>query len=368
MSATVFDFERRKTVMLTVTEKCNLNCSYCYEHCKFPRSMSFETAKKILDYEFSLQDGFDFIEVDLFGGEPFLEFELLKEIHDYVLSIQSPHRRICFSTSNGTLIHGSIQDWLERNKESFCVGISLDGTRQMHNINRSNSFDLIDIDFFKHCWPQQDIKMTVSRESLPNLAEGIIFIQSLGFACSGSFAFGINWDLDIDLPILEKQLDILAQYYLDHPLVPIAEILDLNLEYISLESSTPTRWCGAGKQMKAYDVEGNCFPCQSFMQITQGKPVEIDESLFADETNLVDPKCKKCILNNVCSTCYGMNYSLTGKINERDKEHCQFNKLISMFNAYVKFHRIMSKSDDELTPRDYKVLDSIYKLNKELCI
>ena len=110
------------------------------------------------------------------------------------------------------------------------------------------------------------------------------------------------------------------------------------------------------------------FPCQSFMQITQGKLLEIDELLFADEANLVDPKCEGCILNNVCSTCYGMNYSLTGKINERDKEHCQFNKLIAMFNAYVKFHRIMSKPDDELTSYDYKVLNSIYKLNKELCI
>lgn len=362
------DYENRKTVMLTVTEKCNLNCTYCYEHCKTPRSMSIDTAKQILDYEFSLNDGFDFVEVDLFGGEPFLEFELLQKIHDYVLSIQSSHRRICFSTSNGTFIHGQVQEWLEKHKESFCVGISLDGNKQMHDINRSNSFDLIDIPFFKRCWPQQDIKMTVSRESLPHLADGIIFIQNLGYACSGSFAFGIDWDLNVDVPILEEQLGILAKYYLDNPSIPIAEILDLKLEYISFESKTPVRWCGAGKQMKAYDVEGNCFPCQSFMQLTQGKLVKIDDLLFANDANLIDPKCEKCIMNNVCSTCYGMNYSLTGKINERDKEHCQFNKVIAMFNAYVKFHRIMSKPDNELTPSDYKVLDSIYKLNRELCI
>ena len=250
--------------MLTVTEKCNLNCTYCYEHCKSPRTMSFETAKRILDYEFSLNDGFTFIEIDLFGGEPFLEFELLQKIHDYVLSIQSPHRRICFSTSNGTLIHGQVQEWLEKHKESFCVGISLDGNKQMHDINRSNSFDLIDIPFFKRCWPQQDIKMTVSRESLQHLADGIMFIQNLGYSCSGSFAFGIDWNLDVDLPILEQQLGILAKFYLDNPTVPIAEILDLNLEYISFKSTTPMRWCGAGKQMKAYDVDGNCFSLSVF--------------------------------------------------------------------------------------------------------
>lgn len=358
--------ETRKTIMLTITERCNLNCIYCYEHNKTKKAMSFETAKKILDYEFSLDDGYDVIEIDLFGGEPFLEFELLKKIHDYAISIPTKHRRICFATSNGTLIHDEIKDWLEKNKKSFCVGLSLDGTKEMHDINRSNSFDDIDISFFKRCWPNQDIKMTVSRETLPKLADGIMFIQNLGYLCSGSFAFGVDWNLDEDLPILESQLKILADFYIDNPQIPIAEIVNINIEYICDESDEPVRWCGAGKQMKAYDTEGKCFPCQSFMELSLGQISDIEKMIFEDDINLEDPKCKKCILKNVCSTCYGMNYSRTGKINERDKEHCEFNKVIAAFNAYVKFNRIIKKDDIDLTDVDYNILDSIYKLNQEL--
>lgn len=365
---TTANYENKKTIMLTVTEKCNLNCSYCYEHCKSPNSMDMETAKRILDYEFALDDGYDCIEVDLFGGEPFLEFNLLTEIHDYVYSIESPRKRICFSTTNGTLVHGAIKEWLKQHKDTFCVGLSLDGNKIMHDLNRCNSFDQIDILFFKECWPNQDIKMTVCRESLPHLADGITFIQSLGYSCSGSFAFGIDWDLAVDLQVLESQLAILADFYISNPQIPIAEILDLKLEYISNEADVPSRWCGAGLQMKAYDINGNLFPCQSFMFLAQEKKVQVDEFLFANETNLEDPKCKGCILNNVCSTCYGMNYSMTGKVNERDKEHCEFNKLIARFNAYVKFHRMQLQDDDTLTLLDYKVLNSIYILNKELCI
>ncbi len=358
--------EKRKIIMLTITERCNLNCTYCYEHNKTSRTMSFETAKKILDYEFSLNDGFEVIEIDLFGGEPFLEFELLKKIHDYAISIQTSHRRICFATSNGTLVHGKIQKWLEEHKESFCVGLSLDGTKEMHDINRSNSFDDIDIAFFKKCWPNQDIKMTVSRETLPNLADGIMFIQSLGYLCSGSFAFGINWDMKVDLPILEVQLKKLADYYVKNPDIPIAEILNVNIEYICYESDEPIRWCGAGKQMKAYDVNGVCYPCQSFMELSLGEIANIQKMVFDDDICLEDPKCRNCILKNVCSTCYGMNYARTGKINERDKEHCEFNKMIAAFNSYVKYHRIMSKKDEDLKDADYNILRSIYKLNEEL--
>ena len=358
--------ERRKTIMLTITERCNLKCTYCYEHNKTSRAMSFETAKKILDYEFSLNDGFDVIEIDLFGGEPFLEFELIKKIHDYAISIQTSHRRICFATSNGTLIHGEIQEWLKHNKKSFCVGLSLDGTKKMHDINRSNSFDDIDIEFFKECWPEQDIKMTISRESLPYLAEGIKFIQKLGYACSGSFAFGINWNLNEDLPILERQLKEMAEFYIKNPKIPIAEILNINIEYLCYENNEPIRWCGAGKQMKAYDVNGVCYPCQSFMELSLGEVAKIEDMIFEQDINLEDPKCKDCILKNVCSTCYGMNYARTGKINERDKEHCEFNKVMAAFNAYVKFHRIKMKKDEMLSENDYNILESIYKLNQEL--
>lgn len=359
-----FSSENRKTIMLTLTESCNLNCSYCYEHNKSNRKMSFEIAKKILDYEFGLDDGFPEIEIDLFGGEPFLEFELIKQIHRYVYSIKSDKRRICFTTTNGTLIHGEIKEWLRKYKDTFCVGLSLDGTKRMHDINRSNSFADIEVEFFKECWPYQDVKMTVSRESLPFLAEGILYIQELGYLCSGSFAFGVTWNLEEDIPILEQQLKILSDYYIANPLIPIAEIIDVKIENLTAPKDTNYRWCGAGKQMKAYDVNGNMFPCQSFMELSIGELSKLSQHVLDGDIDLTDPKCEKCPISQLCSTCYGMNYAQTGKVNIRDKEHCEFNKLIAQANAYIKYHRLIQK--ETLTDEELLILKGIEILNETI--
>ena len=73
-----------KTVTLTLTQSCNLACSYCYEHNKSKNVMTFQTAKAIIDREIAKSKEFENIEFDLFGGEPFLEFNLIQEIVDYI--------------------------------------------------------------------------------------------------------------------------------------------------------------------------------------------------------------------------------------------------------------------------------------------
>ena len=72
-----------RSVTLTLTNKCNLNCTYCYEFGKNCNKMSIETARKIIDLETSQQSE-SMIIFELFGGEPFLEFDLIKEIYSYV--------------------------------------------------------------------------------------------------------------------------------------------------------------------------------------------------------------------------------------------------------------------------------------------
>ncbi len=54
---------------------------------------------------------------------------------------------ICFATTNGTLIKDEIKEWIEQNSERFWLGLSVDGTKAMHNLNRSNSYDQIDTNF-----------------------------------------------------------------------------------------------------------------------------------------------------------------------------------------------------------------------------
>ena len=138
-----------KSITLTLTAQCNLHCVYCYEHSKNDSAMSFDIARSILDSEMPECEGQIYIE--LFGGEPFLAFDNIKRIYDYV-NVNWPDKQwIMFATTNGTLIHDEIQDWLKNHKRFIC-GLSLDGNKLMQDINRSNSFDQIDIDFFiKQC-------------------------------------------------------------------------------------------------------------------------------------------------------------------------------------------------------------------------
>ena len=75
-----------KVFMLITNENCNLNCTYCYEHHKTTSYMSFTTAKSIIDKEFSTATSGETFEIEFFGGEPFLNFPLIKQIVDYVKS------------------------------------------------------------------------------------------------------------------------------------------------------------------------------------------------------------------------------------------------------------------------------------------
>ena len=155
-----------KTVTITLTQSCNLKCTYCYENNKSSKTMDFDTAKNIIDKEIQNREMFEGFEFDLFGGEPFLEFELIKQITEYVCEKLCGYPHTIFLTTNGTLVHGEIQKWLLKHKDCVVCGLSLDGTREMHNINRSNSFDKIDIDFFAQNYPMQDNKMTISNTLL----------------------------------------------------------------------------------------------------------------------------------------------------------------------------------------------------------
>ena len=143
----------QKKIMILLTEACNLNCIYCYEHYKNPRKMDFSVAKKILDDFFATTKSGDTVLIEVFGGEVFLNFELVKQIDDYVINKYSDRKIFFETTTNGTLIHGELQEWLFDRKDRYMISLSLDGTKEMHDKNRpylsgKGSYDSIDIDFF----------------------------------------------------------------------------------------------------------------------------------------------------------------------------------------------------------------------------
>ena len=331
----------RKTITLIVTEKCNLDCKYCYENHKTSRTMPFEVAKQIIEKNCFEVNDFDELLIEFFGGEPFLNFKLIKQVVSYLETQKLAKPYLLFATTNGTLIHGEIKQWLIEHPQFIC-GLSIDGTRQMHNINRSNSYDSIDIDFFKNQYPEQGIKMTVSQDTLPNLCEGVLFLQEKGFKVACNLAFGIDWSDVKNRTVLERQLMKLIDYYLLHPNLEPCSILALDIKDIGVDDSQikHRKWCGTGTHMFTFAPYGQAYPCQFFAPQSIGeKKSKLAQSLdFPRDISVdcLDKKCQDCLIEPLCPTCYGSNFASTGNIFKKDENLCELTKIIMQARAYFR--------------------------------
>lgn len=330
-----------RTVMITLTENCNLSCSYCYEHNKTISAMNFETAKKIIDEELK-SCTVENIEFDLFGGEPFLNFKLIQQIDTYLKEVVSNYniKIVIFASTNGTLIHGEMQKWLEQRKDYFICGLSFDGTNVMQDINRSNSSSLIDLDFFKSTYPNQTVKMTVSVETLHNLSEGVIFLHNKGFEVICNLAYNIDWSDYSNKSVLEYELHKLIEYYLYNPDVKVCSMLDAPISNVAVnyENRKYVSYCGAGVGTVAYDVLGNKYPCHFFMPLSIGDKKTSGLKFFGQNIpeNMIEDKCKKCSVQVLCPTCYGANYAATGDMFKHDDNYCKLTKIIIKARSYFK--------------------------------
>lgn len=353
---------REKTVVLILTHSCNLSCIYCYEHHKGQCCINIEEAKKIISNEMNLDDDYDRV-FEFFGGEPFLEFEKIVELHDFLSSKKWRKKWSTIITTNGTLVHGKIINWLLEHKKTVQVALSIDGTPYMHNTNRSNSYDLIDFDFFAKTY--SIAKMTVSSKTLPYLSEGIIHIHNLGFkVVTANLAFGVDWSNDNNLSIFATELHKLADFYIDNPKISPSNIMDLNIKDIDPNSrSSATRYCGAGVEMVAYEIDGTSYPCHTFAPISVGEDIA-HKSLkltFEKEINLnyLDEKCRNCIVANVCPNCYGINFSTTGNMYSKDDSFCKMIQVQFVANAYFKYRQYLTKTLHLSPKEEYRLLNNI---------
>lgn len=331
-----------------VTHSCNLNCVYCYQNHDSCQKMSFETARFIVDWVFDHTPinadtvGFDFI-----GGEPLLEFHLIKEIFEYACSKKWKIPLNFFATTNGTLLTEDMKAWFSDHKTVFKLGLSIDGTRDTHNHNRSNSFDLIDTEFFLRNWPEQGVKMTLSDYSLSHLAENIKFIHSLGFKnvrgvnlAEGNF----DWDDDKYIRILVPQLAELVEFYLENnDLIP-NQMFDKRLNICEAKERERRKWCGIGVGCPFFDVDGKMYPCAYITPMTFS-PEEISDIVATDFTNddaFIDDDCfENCYIYPICPTCSGANYLNNKSFKKRDKRRCRIQKLISLYVADLQAKKIL---------------------------
>ncbi len=360
----------RRNISLIVTQTCNLNCSYCYENYKSKETMSFDRAFSIVEKHLSdTSTDFDECSIEVFGGEPFLNFTLIKQLCEVVWEKNWAKPYIFHTTTNGTLVHDEIQDWLLANSQRFFVSLSLDGTPDMQNTNRSNSFEKIDLPFFQTLTPKPPIKMTVSNETLPLLAEGVIFIHSLGFTTiNNNLAYSIDWKNSRNVDMLTRELKKLITYYLAHPETTPCTFLNMKIEHQTYKEK---KWCGTGISMAAYDTDGMDYPCQMFLPLSIGhEKAELSRHMdFSVTKNFIDDKCVDCLLHPICPTCYGSNYHERNNVAARNDQICQLTKVTALANSYFQTQRILGdKSLEKLDEKDYLIVKAALEIQNKIKI
>lgn len=338
---------KNESVTLIISSFCNLNCVYCYEKHKENMNMDFDTASAILFRFLNNEQNSDVaLTIELFGGEPFLNFELIKRLVKFVREGNWKRQEYkFFIDTNGTLIGDDQKRWIIENRDLVTIGISLDGTREMHNLNRSNSYDSIPIEFFKKYYPQQPAKMTISKKTLPHIYEGLTFIHQIGLKVTANLAYGENWTKE-DEAIFSEQLKLLVNWYLQHEEVDICTIIsDFNPKYLTPypdKQLKQQQYCGAGIAMHCYQGNGKEeYPCQFFAPITLGeqRAAEFERKKIRElyDSSMIDQKCAACYARNCCPHCIGSCYLTTGDIQTKDATMCRFFKQQFRAAAYYYF-------------------------------
>ena len=393
-------FEGAKSITFIVTKDCQLACKYCYLVGKNTKErMTWEVAKNAIDYILDRENDFRERSVvwDFIGGEPFLEIELIDKICDY-LKLEMYRRnhhwfdsyRFSFST-NGINYHtDKVQRFIEKNRNHLSIGITIDGTKRKHDLNRiwktremeqgiipnpeeeKGSYDDVvkNIPLWLEQFPGAATKVTISSADIPYIKESVLHLYSLGIKeVNINCVFEDVWHEGDDL-LFEEQLTDLADEIIDKNL-----FCDHNCSFYQEFIGKPMdrerdnqNWCGAGK-MLAIDAAGNFYPCTRFAAYSlRSKPAwiignvkeGIDQNklrpfLTLDRTTQSKPECIDCEVASGCAWCQGENYDAadTHTVYQRSTAICKMHKARVRANNYY-WNKLFRKLELEGRREEYE--------------
>lgn len=354
---------------LCVTHSCNLDCVYCYQNHDGNNRMSFETACQSIDWIFTnVPEDMNGIEITFIGGEPLIEFDLIKKVYEYTHEKYPDDSYIFYATTNGALLNDEMKEWFREHKSSFVLGLSLDGLPDTHNHNRSNSYDKIDIPFFRDTWPDQGVKMTISEYSLKNFADNVIYIHNLGFKeIDGVNLFEGNFDWSDESYVrnIIPQLKKLVDFYVENDYLMLDQMLGRQIDMCEEKDRPKRKWCGIGTGTIFFDTDGTRRPCPFVTPMTFSDK-ELDDIMktdFEDHSAFVDDECfDSCYIYPICPMCPGANYLVKKTFKVRDKSKCRMQKLITLYAADLQARRLLKNKDNIPENRVYNTISAIEKI------
>lgn len=342
-----------RTLMLLVTNSCNLNCVYCYESHKTSHKMDFDTAKRAILDVFN-ETGFDGVSIQFMGGEPLLAFPLIKDVSEWLWNKNIKYPYSLFAATNGTLLNEDMKVWFTANKHRISLGLSFDGDVNTQNTNRSNSASLVDLDYFRDTWPESSVKMTISTDSLKYLCENVVFLEENGFTkIKTDLAYMHGWTKQ-HLVLWNEQLSLLKNYYLDSNRDMHCSLFNTPIDAILSEERHAKR-CSCGEEMSCVDWDGTIYPCQMFAPISMDSTMynKVKDIDFADAENFQVQECRDCVLQSCCPGCAGCNLKFNGAINRINPFYCKA-FMIQIFHTLDYQLKVVEKIENEIERENLK--------------
>ena len=340
-----------KALCLHVAHTCNLNCAYCFaSQGKYHGEraiMSLDVAKRALDFLIENSGSRRNLEVDFFGGEPLMNFDMLKELVAYARSIEKEHNKnFRFTlTTNGVLIDDDVIEFA--NKEMSNVVLSLDGRKEVHDRYRvdyagNGSWEKIVPKFQKlvEARGHKDYYMRGTfTHANPDFLEDIKQMLDLGFTelsmepvvCAEGDPAELTQE---DLPIVLEQYEKLAELMIERdkegrPFTFYHYMIDLQGGPCIYKRISG---CGSGTEYMAVTPWGDLYPCHQFVgdekfclgNIWDGvKNTEIQKE-FAGCNVYAREECRDCWARLYCSGgCAANAYHATGSVKGVYKYGCE---------------------------------------------
>ena len=332
-----------KALCLHVAHTCNLNCSYCFaSQGKYHGDravMSFEVGKRALDFLVENSGRRRNLEVDFFGGEPLMNFQVVKELVSYARSIEkAAGKNFRFTlTTNGMLIDDDVIEFA--NRECSNVVLSLDGRKEIHDRFRvdyagNGSWDRIVPKFQKLVQARGGTNYYMRgtfTHANPDFLKDIEQMLDLGFTELSMepvvCAKGDEGELTAeDMPVIFEQYEKLAELMLQRdregrPFTFYHYMIDLTggpCVYKRISG------CGSGTEYMAVTPWGDLYPCHQFVGEEKFKLGDIWNGVnnteiqreFESSNLYTRPKCRDCWARLYCSGgCAANAYHATGSVN-----------------------------------------------------
>ncbi len=357
-----------KAMCLHMAHACNMECRYCFaKGGKFGGKwelMPFDVAKKAIDMLCKNSAGRRNLEVDFFGGEPLLNFEVIKQTVAYARELEKTcDKKFRFTlTTNGLMLDDEIIDFINAEMEN--IVLSHDGRKSVNDANRKTlggegSYDLI-TDKYKKLLSRRGKKSYYVRGTFT--ADNLDFYRDVFHLADVGF-FNISVEPvsseGTDYALEERHLDKIADSY-EKIFNRMLEKDDFSFFHLLTDLSggpcaiKRIRGCGAGCEYLAVTPTGELYPCHQFVGVKKYRLGTLEEGVCAHEiteefyntTLLTKAECKECFAKYFCSGgCAAAGYNATGNIKGQDKMYCELVRMRTEFAIALVARRASDRSE-----------------------